>query len=238
MRIRLYTFLAAALLISGHLPVLASNGQQVRDEWEPVDRIVVATNPDKTLSPLVRTVIGAAVSWAVLRVVIVDDDPASQQAILTNLQAGKFVTEQTKTYVQFTNTPHNTSWARDEAPIVTFDTKTNKATLTATLFEPQPVPPPPTPVPSHSEEIVKDVGAAVKLPTASVPTITFSGTPPPTLPLSADGGDWMTTDGGKTLITTTNIYDNNGGVGEKASIDKVLQEKLALQRSSRWNRST
>jgi hypothetical protein len=196
----------------------ARAAEQLRDEWEPIDRIVVSTLPNKALITYVENIVGEAVKAGV-RVVVVDDDAASQAAIRKNLADRGLITDRTASYLQFTNTPHATGFARDEAVIVTFDSKTGIATLTATQFGDQ------------SARVLADTAAALGLPKKDIPTVTLPrGFDPPSAPLAADGGDWMTTNGGKTLITTTNFYERNGGTDAaiKDSVNTTLRDAFGI----------
>ncbi len=209
-RVLLYFLLLAPLCAA------ADNHLSVRDEWQPIDRIVVATDPaTKTLYSFTENVVREAINDGV-RVVIVDANPKSQEAIIKSLEAQGFINADTRKYIQFTDSTHNTGFARDEAPILTFDANSKAGVLTGTTHLKE----------TDTNKIITDIGEQLKLGTKPVPSVELpEGFPRRSLPLEIDGGDWMTTDNGKTLITTTDLYEKNGGSAAeiKIAVDKALR---------------
>ena len=203
---------------------------RVRDEWEHIERIFISTIPDgntgaRQLNATAKVVIGAAIKAGV-KPVISDHDKTARTAILDDLKTLNLI--QKDSDVHIIENPFPTDWARDAAPIVTFDPrKRNTAIFSGTTFRND----------AESQRLVSTLAKSIGLPSRKLPEVKFpAGFTPPTLPLSIDGGDWMTTGGGRTLVTTTAVYDNNGdGTGTvrdavKAAVDATLKTNFGIQK--------
>lgn len=207
----------AVLLLSVAASANADNGTfSVRDEWQPVDRILIATNPgsDK-VSPTARSIIKLATSKT--EILISDGDKQTQAKVIADLLSDGTITNANQ--VKIIDNPQPTSWARDFSPLVRFDSK-NAASLTATAFQD-----------FDQTTSLANISKTIKLPSKAIPTITL---PSGTYPLVLDGGDWMTTDGGKTLITTTGIYDEYTDRGDldtvKKAVDATLKKEFGIEK--------
>ena len=198
--------LAWVTVMAAASAAVASNGDgpSVRDEWAPVDRVVLS--PDLTagiITPWGKTIIQEALKNAV-KPVIFDGDAAKQQIILQDLKNAGVI--QKDSDVHIFNNPLPGGWPRDYAPMTVFKGHTKGAALTGSVFESE----------AKTNTIVQNTATALSMTGINVPQVKFpTGYDPPQLPFSLDGGDWMTTNGGKRLVTTTNIYEQNGdGTGQ------------------------
>ncbi len=203
------------LLLCAPMPTQA---QSLHDEWEPIDRITVHTQPNGKLNPLAEKAVAEAVK-AGLKVVIVDGNAAAQKSLLDDLKKRGVITKDSD--VAFTDSPHTTEWARDEAPITTYGKKASGLTSTAHTDK------------ATSDGIGGDVAKATGQSYSPGPTVTNPpGSTPASSPLFLDGGDLMTTDGGKTLITTTNLYLNNGGKDNatRDAVNSTLKDAFGIDK--------
>jgi agmatine/peptidylarginine deiminase len=191
----LLLFVVGALGLPGSA-ICDNDNYQLRDEWSPVDRIIVSTNPDtKSLNPLAKQIIGLALKAGV-KPVISDQGDASQRAILDDLKRLGIIKNDSD--VVITNNPLPNDWARDHAPMVRFDTtKKNTPQITGTAYTSE----------SEANTSIGNISKLLSTPKANVPQLVMPDGKK--LGFFADGGDWMTSDSGKTLITTTKLYTNN-----------------------------
>ena len=196
----------------------------LRDEWEPIDRIIVSTKQTKDglviLTPLAQTIIRAA-SFEGIQSIILNANQVYQKAILKALLDRNLI--RTLRDVQIINNQIDTVWARDSAPIIRFSAdNTHTAILTGTLS-----------IDLQEEDkanaSIKRVGQALKINYEEVPMVTSQTPQPLKFPLRIDGGSWMTTQGGRTLLTTARFYEHNGGADLQEKINGLLNDKFGIE---------
>jgi agmatine deiminase len=205
--------LLALLLAGGLAGAAVANGPEVKDEWRRISRITVSTTSDKDLNPLARQIVKAAQEEGVT-VVISDNDPASQRKLLDQLKKDGVI--QKDSDVSIMDNPLGTEWARDKGPITVFrDGRAGVASTTGSGAE--------------SDASSAAFAAETGLRQEPTPRVAVPGTTPPyDEPLQVDGGDWMTTGGGRTLVTTGALYDNNGegDLPDDADVRKAVNGTL------------
>ena len=209
---RIFTFTMASLalgaVLGGAAPASAGD-PNVHDEWDANSGgVIVETTPGDKLSPVAAADANAAIAGG-LPVTVVDGDAATQSEVKAQLGGRNLVTT--------TDTPHTTGWGRDEAPITVYDAAGNASLISTAHDEDTAI----------TSKIGDDVARATGLNYLGIAQVI--GPDGKSSPLFLDGGDFMTTNGGKTLLTTTNLYSNNGEGTENKEVNASLNSNFGIE---------
>lgn len=206
--------------------------QRLYDEWQPISHIVISTSPgENDYAPNRLAVFAAAMaSRQGIRVVVATDSgPDSQQLLLKHFQESRFPRDghpliERSSDVVFIPTRMPGGWARDFAPIVVHP-KPDGVILCGfnvleSFFESK----------SNAAAFARVLGTPSSMAMASIGGDRF-------IPLRFQGGDWMTSDYGQDLITTTSAINshqpsssNSGYAGVPTAITNTLQKSFGIRR--------